>query len=231
MGAVSRERAVPPGRPASIAVPASPCPLASEQAGERGGSIVLARHGEPALSRKIRLDAKAYGRWWAAYEEGGILGGQAPPAELLELARQADVIFASTRRRAVETAEAVAGGKTFVRDPLFIEAPLPHPPTPAFVRLSPKAWGFIARTLWWFFGLHRGQETRPQAQARAHAAAARLIDTAQEGRRVLLVAHGFFNTMVGLELRQLGWDCVKKDRGFAYWTTRHFQCRSPGQAG
>lgn len=227
MGAISRDGAVAmegePSSGASQSVSGSACSLAAAEPSSTRGSIVLARHGEPALSRKIRLDAKAYGRWWAAYEEGGILGDQAPPPELLELARQADVIFASTRRRAVETAEAVAGGKTFVRDPLFVEAPLPHPPTPAFVRLSPKIWGFMARALWWFFGLHRGQETRPQAQARARAAAAQLVETAQDGRRVLLVAHGFFNTMVGLELRQLGWTCVQKDRGFAYWTTRHFQ--------
>ncbi len=222
MGAARRDRT---GGLEAAACPALDPAAAAASARERArrGSIVLARHGEPALSRKIRLDASGYGRWWAAYEEGGILGGQAPPAELLELARRADVIFASTRRRAVETAEAVAGGKTFVRDPLFVEAPLPHPPTPAFIRLTPKLWGFLARTLWWFFGLHRGQETRPQAQARARLAAARLVETAEGGDRVLLVAHGFFNTMVGLELRQLGWACVRKDRGFAYWTTRHFE--------
>ena len=29
----------------------------------RPGQITLARHGEPALSRKVILDAKAYGEW------------------------------------------------------------------------------------------------------------------------------------------------------------------------
>ena len=51
------------------------------------GAIVLARHGEPALSRKIKLDARAYDRWWAAYEAGGILPGQVPPSELVLLPR------------------------------------------------------------------------------------------------------------------------------------------------
>lgn len=189
------------------------------------GSIVLARHGEPALSRKIRLDAAGYRRWWAAYEEGGILEGQIPPAELMELARQAEVIFASTRRRAIETAEAVVAGRTFVRDPMFIEAPLPPPPLPSFIRFSPKLWGVIARTLWWFFGLHGGQETRAQAEVRARAAAERLVETASEGRDVLVLAHGFFNTMIGLELRDLGWRCVQKERGFRYWAIRRFERR------
>ncbi len=186
------------------------------------GAIVLARHGEPALSRKIRLNAAGYGRWWAAYEEGGILEGQTPPAELLELAREADVIFSSTRRRAIETAKAVVGERSFLRDAMFVEAPLPPPPMPRFVRFSPKIWGVVSRTTWWFFGHHAGQETRGQAQVRARTAAARLADTAEGGAQVLVLAHGFFNTMMGLELRRLGWTCVDKDRGFKYWATRRF---------
>jgi len=153
------------------------------------GSIVLARHGEPALSRRIRLNAAGYRRWWAAYEDGGILAGQTPPAELLDLARHADIIFASTRRRAVETAEAVAGGKTFIRDPMFVEAPLPPPPLPGFLKLGPKSWGVIARATW-FFGYHGGQETRAEARARARAASERLAAAALGGADVLLLAHG-----------------------------------------
>jgi broad specificity phosphatase PhoE len=182
---------------------------------------VLARHGEPALSRRIRLNAAGYRRWWAAYEEGGILAGQTPPAELLDLARHADIIFASTRRRAVETAEAVVGGKTFVRDPMFVEAPLPPPPLPGFLKLGPKAWGVIARFTWWF-GYHGGQETRAEAQGRARAASERLVAAALNGADVLLLAHGFFNLMVGLELKRLGWRRMQ-DRGFHYWATRRFE--------
>jgi broad specificity phosphatase PhoE len=185
------------------------------------GAIVLARHGEPALSRRIRLNAAGYRRWWAAYEEGGILAGQTPPVELLDLARHADIIFASTRRRAVETAEAVVGGKTFIRDPMFVEAPLPPPPLPGFLKLGPKAWGVIARFTWWF-GYHGDQETRAQAQARARAASERLTAAALGGADVLLLAHGFFNLMVGLELKRMGWRRVE-DRGFKYWATRRFE--------
>jgi broad specificity phosphatase PhoE len=188
---------------------------------QRPGSIVLARHGEPALSRRIRLNAEGYRRWWAAYEDGGILAGQTPPAELLDLARHADIIFASTRRRAVETAEAVVGGKTFVRDPMFVEAPLPPPPLPSFLKLGPKAWGVIARFTWWF-GYDGGQETRAEAQARALAASERLVAAALGGADVLLLAHGFFNLMVGLELKRQGWRRME-DRGFKYWATRRFE--------
>jgi hypothetical protein len=37
-----------------------------------------------------------------------------------------------------------------------------------------------------------------------------------------LVAHGFFNLMVGLELKRLGWRRME-DRGFKYWATRRFE--------
>ncbi len=197
-------------------------PAASVSPG-RPGSITLARHGEPALSRRIRLDAAGYRRWWAAYEEGGILPGQTPPDGLLSLAREADVIFASTRRRAVETAEAVLAGKHFVRDPLFIEAPLPPPRLPGFVRFGPRTWGVMARTSWWLGG-HAGEESRDAAKARAREAADRLVRAAEAEGRVLVLAHGYFNMMVGRELRKRGWR-LAEDRGFKYWAVRRFERR------
>ena len=185
------------------------------------GAIVLARHGEPALSRRIRLSADGYRRWWAAYEEGGILPDQTPPSSLLDLARGADYIFASTRRRAIETADAVVQGKHFVRDSLFIEAPLPPPPLPGFIKLKPSTWGFLARVAWWFFGHTEGEESRAEASARAAKAADRLIAAAQDGSSVLLLAHGFFNVMVGRELKRRGWlQC--EGRGYKYWAIRRF---------
>ena len=187
----------------------------------RPGVIVLARHAEPALSRKVKLTARQYADWWALYEEGGILPGQSPPDHLKAAAARAAIICASTRLRSVETARALIGSREFSQEALFIEAPLPPPPWPGFVRLSPKTWGVVSRISWWFGG-HAGQETRPQAQARARAAAHRLDALAARGGDVLVVAHGFFNTMIGIELRRLGWRPIK-GRGWRYWSTRYFQ--------
>ena len=137
------------------------------------------------------------------------------------MARQADVIFASVRRRAVETAEAVVAGKHFVRDPLFVEAPLPPPPLPAFIKFGPRTWGVIARIAWWF-GHHEGQETRREAEARAAVAAQRLIDAAHNEGDVLVLAHGYFNHMIGVALKRAGWRLVE-NRGFKYWALRRYQ--------
>ena len=162
----------------------------------RAGGIVLARHGEPALSRKVRLSSRQYREWWALYEAGGILAGQSPPDHLKEAAARAGVIYTSTRLRAKETALALAEGREFSHQEVFIEAPLPPPQCPDFVKLSPKVWGVISRLSWWL-GHHRGED-------------------------VLVVAHGFFNAMIGMELKKRGWRLVS-GRGWRYWSTRYYQ--------
>lgn len=188
----------------------------------RPGVITLARHGEPALSRKVSLNAPEYGAWWARYEEGGLKDGQVPPDGLVALARDADVIIASTRRRSIETARAVAGDRAFATDPLFIEAPLPPPPWPLWLRMSPKGLGFFARFWWWFFDNHGGQETRKAAEARAGQAADLLIELADSGQDVLVLAHGFFNWMIGEALRKRGLTKLL-DQGHRYWSIKRFR--------
>ena len=201
--------------------PTAPPPPSARPAGG-AGTIVLARHGEPALSRKIRLSARQYLDWWARYEEGGLLPGQSPPRHIADAAAKAGLIFASTRARSIETATAVCGGRALSIDEIFIEAPLPPPNWPDWIRLNPRSWGVISRFWWWFFGHHGGQETKAQAQVRAREAARRLSHEAEAGHDVLVVAHGFFNTMIGVELQKLGWR-LTSDRGFKYWSTRTFQ--------
>ena len=210
----------PPSRPA----PPQPTPRvdASDAPATASGAIVLARHGEPALSRRVKLDAAGYRRWWASYEEGGLLRGQTPPRALSVVAARSGVLFCSVRPRSVETARALVGDGGFEAEKVFIEAPLPPPHWPGFVRLSPRAWGVIARTAWWFLNHHDGQESRRQATMRARRAARRLIRAAAGGEDVLLVAHGFFNAMIGRELKKLGWRRVSS-AGYRYWCSQRFE--------
>lgn len=186
------------------------------------GVITLARHGEPALSRKVSLNAPEYGEWWGRYELGGLKEGQTPPDALIQIARDADVIIASTRRRSIETARAVVGERAFATDPTFIEAPLPPPPWPRWVRVSPSRLGFFARFWWWFFNNHGGQETRKQAEARAGQAADLLIELSEAGQDVLVLAHGFFNWMIADALKARGLTKLV-DEGHAYWSIKRFR--------
>lgn len=188
----------------------------------RSGAVILARHGEPDLSRKILLTAEGYRRWWATYETKGLRRGQAAPEDLKAVAGAAGAIIASTRPRSMETALAVCNGRAFARDPMFIEAPLPPPPFPGWVLLSPRLWGFISRFWWWFFNHHGQEESRAEAEARAAKAAVLVADLASGGQDVLIVAHGFFNTMIGEALKRQGWRCTE-DQGFRYWRARRFE--------
>ncbi|HEY7900723.1 MAG TPA: histidine phosphatase family protein [Caulobacteraceae bacterium] len=186
------------------------------------GAIVLARHGRPALSRKIWLSADQYRQWWGQYELLGLKSDQAAPAALKAAAAAAGTVIASTRLRSIETARLVCDEVPFESDAIFIEAPLPPPPWPKWLKLPPMIWGFVSRFAWWWFDNHAGEESRRQAEVRANAAADRLIGLADGGKDVLFLAHGFFNAMVARALKRRGWR-LTDNGGYAYWSARRFE--------
>ena len=108
----------------------------------------------------MRLSAAGYREWWAAYEAGGLKVNQAVPDALMATAESAGHMICSTRPRSLETAAALARGRAFAQDALFIEAPLPPPSLPGWVKFSPRTWGLVARFWWWVFNHHQGEETR-----------------------------------------------------------------------
>ena len=196
---------------AALVVPAAP------------GTITLVRHGEPALSRAVRFNAKTYGEWWALYEEGGLKAVQTPPVKVAHMAANAPVLLVSTRRRSRESMQVLALGRAYIEDEVFIEAPLPPPPFPGWMHLSPKIWGFLTRFWWWYFNYHKDGESRAQAWKRSDHAAAMLIARAASGDAVVLVAHGFFNVMIEKSLIHAGWKRTLHEGGFRYWSIRHFE--------
>ena len=114
----------------------------------RPGYITIARHGRPLANREAMLDWRGYEDWWDnEYQPAPLVEGQVAPALLKQQAVDAHTIFASTLRRAVETAQAVAPGRELVIDPDFVEAELPPPPWPG--KFMAKTWGVFARCTWW----------------------------------------------------------------------------------
>jgi broad specificity phosphatase PhoE len=188
------------------------------------GTITLARHGEPALSRKVKLSSQEYREFWARYETMGLLPGQAPPEHLVDFVEACDVLISSTRLRAIESAQAVGRGRAFAQEDVLVEAPLPPPRWPSWIRLSPRIWGFLARFHWWFFNHHQGEESRREAEARADRAALELEAIAATGQSVVVLAHGFFNVLIDRALRRRGWRRISRE-GYKYWSTRRFERR------
>ncbi len=179
-------------------------------------TIILVRHGKPALSRKVRLSAREYRDWWKQYDIGGILPDQKVPKKVKEWAGKADIFYSSSLRRAIESLELAAGrAPDQILDDL-VEAPLPSPPIP--VKLRPKSWGTWSRIVW-CIGWSDGMESRPEARKRANHMAKTLEESAQGGKIVYVSGHGWFNRMIKGSLMARGWKCVSQN-GDLHWNHR-----------
>ncbi len=196
---------------------------------QRPGTIVLARHGRPAIDKSKRLTSNGYYQWWQAYDRSGLDPASPPPQNLIDAAKTADVIFSSELRRAKETAAAVAGGKPVIENAVFSEAHLPPPPFPSLIRMRPPMWDVFSRTLWWL-GYAGGFESRAAAETRAFAAAEVIVPRARAGENVLVCAHGWFNRMMRPALVANGWNCVYDGRD-DYWSFRRYahQSQTPSE--
>ena len=187
------------------------------------GPIIISRHGKPALDRSAgpKLDWRQYKDWWASYEAGGLADGQAAPETLKEAVRNSDVVIASSRLRAQQTAQLAAPWAEIEVSDLFIEANLP-PPVWNGVKFLPKTWNILARAAWMQGHKLDGEGIR-DAEDRAETAAKYLVARAEEGQ-VYLAAHGWFNRMLRPELKKLGWRC-RRDGGDSYWSFRVYEFR------
>ncbi|MDZ4866909.1 MAG: histidine phosphatase family protein [Alphaproteobacteria bacterium] len=166
--------------------------------------IVLIRHGKPNVEKGRWLTHKKFQEYIATYEAAGLDPDSPPPPEwLVELLLDARRIYASDRPRARESAQALAPHAELSLSPLFMEAQLKSPKLP-IVRMKPPVWAVIAR-LAWHAGHHGGIEDFRDAKDRADKAVDMLAETAQEDGIAVLVAHGYFNAIVGRTLKKRGW--------------------------
>ena len=186
------------------------------------GRIITARHGRPNLSRDCRISAQEYGDWWRQYDESGLHPDEAPPAALIDHAKNAQVVLSSTLPRAVETARHVLSGAgrdhEAPADPMYVEAPLPPPPVP-LLRLRPGTWGVVSRAFWFWGYTPTGIESHRQSWSRVRRVADQLAEHARDGD-VLLCAHGYLNWMLDWHFRRNEWRRVDEAGGNHYWSWR-----------
>ncbi len=185
--------------------------------------IILARHGEPDLSKNVRLNWRGYKYWWRLYDEAGLKPDQKAPRIIKDLAAQADVVMSSTLPRAIETAERAVGGTVDKLEASLVEAPLP-PPNLGYLRLKPRTWGVLARVSW-CLGFSGEGESQKQARLRAQKAAKILSDEAQGGKMLFVAGHGWFNRMIRPALLKRGFKCVE-DHGDLHWSYRRYERRT-----
>ena len=180
----------------------------------KGARIILVRHGRPALPLRPRTSHREFRDYIDAYEQAGLDPESLPPQDLLDLVKELDHVFTSDRPRAHQSAKLLAPHAALQVDPLFAEAPLASPRIPLLRMRVPK-WAVIARILW-HAGYHPEIENYRKARHRAGEAADILMNKVRDGGSTVLVAHGYFNAMIGRQLRRRGFTRTGTHR-VRYW--------------
>ncbi|MBS0279663.1 MAG: histidine phosphatase family protein [Proteobacteria bacterium] len=180
----------------------------------KGARIILVRHGRPHLPLRPRTGHRGFADYIDAYEAAGLDPESLPPRELSDLVKELDHVFTSDRPRSHQSARALAPHATLQADPLFAEAPLAAPRIPLLRMRVPK-WAVVARVLW-HAGYHPEIEDYRKAKHRAAQAADNLMTKIRDGGTAVLVAHGYFNAMIGRQLRQRGFARTGAHR-VRYW--------------
>ncbi|HLY05161.1 MAG TPA: histidine phosphatase family protein [Rhizomicrobium sp.] len=179
--------------------PVEPGPEAGTGLAER---IILIRHGQPNIPVAPRASHHEFRNYIDAYEQSGLDPRSVPPEELQDLVREIAAVFTSGRKRADESARMLAPQAELIADPLFAEAPLAAPRIPLLKMRVPK-WAVVAR-IFWHAGYHPEIENYRRAKHRASEAADILVARALTDGAAVLVAHGYFNFLIGRELRRRG---------------------------
>ena len=178
--------------------------------------IILIRHGQPDIALAPRTGHHGFRDYIDAYEAAGLEPSSLPPEELQGLVKELGAVFTSGKPRAHQSAARLAPHAQLIADPLFVEAPLASPPLPLLKLRVPK-WAVMSRILW-HVGFTPGIENYRRARHRAAQAADILVGRAQGTGAAALVAHGYFNWMIGRQLRRRGF--VKRGTHQArYWNT------------
>jgi len=184
--------------------------------GVKGVRIILVRHGRPAIAIAPRTSHHGFRSYIDAYEAAGLDPSSAPPAELQDLVAELDSIFTSGKPRAHDSARVLAPNAELIAEPLFVEAPLASPRIP-LLRMRVTKWAVVARIMW-HAGLHPRIENYRRAKKRAKDACDILVARARNEGIAVLVAHGYFNLMIGRELRRRGFAQTGKHRA-RYWNS------------
>ena len=170
------------------------------------GSITLARHGEPCAVAQGAADLGAIPRLvgratrWAASSQA-----QTPPSTAGRHRTRGLTSFSprrgGARSRPPRRSRPIA---MFTQDDDLIEAPLPPPALPRLDQTLPAQMGRDRPVLVVLSSIITAKRPGRRRRGGRNLVAAALIERAETGDDVLVLAHGFFNLMVGRSLRRRG---------------------------
>jgi len=179
--------------------------------------VILVRHGRPAVASGQRTSHHGFGRYLDLYQDAGLDPRSAPPEELLDLVKGLNAVFTSGAPRATDSARTLLPEAELIADPLFAEAPLTVPRIP-LLKVKVPVWMVVARIMW-HAGFHPEMENYRRTKTRAATAADILVRQAETNDGVaVLVAHGYFNAMIGRVLKKQGFARMGSHR-YRFWNS------------
>jgi broad specificity phosphatase PhoE len=180
-----------------------------------GLRIILVRHGRPAVANAPRTSHHGFERYLDLYQDAGLDPRSAPPGELLDLVKGLNAVFTSVAQRAKDSARMLLPEAELIADPVFAEAPLTVPRIP-LLKAKVPVWMVVAR-IFWHAGFHPESENYGRTKARAAAAADILMKVAETNNgTAVLVAHGYFNAIIGRALKKRGFGRTGAHR-YRFW--------------
>ncbi|WP_183041073.1 histidine phosphatase family protein [Salipaludibacillus neizhouensis] len=172
--------------------------------------ISFIRHGKSQLSENDKITCFEFRKWVEKYDCHGVFKESIFPYETLVKAKTANIIITSELNRSVESAMLLNSKVKTISDSLFRETELPARSMKIFnIKLKPNSWALILRLLW-LCGYSNECESLKSAKLRAENGSQQLIDYAKKYGSVVLVGHGFLNTLIAIELRKKGWEGNRK---------------------
>ncbi|HDR4905324.1 TPA: histidine phosphatase family protein [Bacillus cereus] len=166
--------------------------------------ISFIRHGR--LDCTIEpMTVTSFHEWIKGYDLHTITEKQPIPLETREAVEVAKLIVTSDQKCAVQSAAELMNSLCFIQNSLFREAAVPASfYAPKWLKCKLNVWMCIGRALW-ILGYHKNVESYKEVRERARQAAYVLHRYALVHGSIALVGHNYFNSMIGTELRAMGW--------------------------
>jgi len=183
------------------------------------GRITLVRHGPSAFTAQGWIDRAGIAEWRAEYDRAGIQTHSSPPDGVRRLAATATHFVASDLRRAIESADRIAPGRSVTTNPLLREIPLALPNVRG--PLPPLCWDALIH-LAWSYRIARGRDRNVEHDAQAREAGQWLGQLAEDGSHVFAVTHGVIRRSIAQQLHALGWRAYGGRQRYHPWSAWEF---------
>ena len=150
------------------------------------------------------------------YDSHGVFEEKSYPVGTLRKMSEVNIVITSDLKRAIKSGKRLNVALPIISDSLFCETDLPIPLAKwRGLKLNPNIWAIVLRMLWLSDYSNSGESLK-DAKIRAKKASKFLIECAFQHVNVVLVGHGFFNKLLGKELKKSWWNGKKKTNS-SHW--------------